>query len=465
MNKKLRKIISIIVIVFSNYSLAASNDLHKAVEENNIKKINELVNKDATLLTGFDEQGNTPIHKSILDNKSASLQAFMEFKKVINMQISNSNGDTPLVFAIKNNKYNSISFILDNGINPFYKDKKEKNSLEYVKIFGDNTTKKIYNDYYERNKDKIKKLQENYKSPLDLSLFKEVKKESKNTTVQDLLLANKNKKEANNEKKYEEVNKEELLDIKDKIDSINIDKGVILGLEDKLKELEENNKVLKRKLRFKENTGKEDLTATEEIIVGSLYGGIYEQQVMFEDNFEDVKLDLFDQYTVVKEEDSENSLKNNQIDNIILKSNNYLEEKNKNLIEIEKDINENEDFVKKEIESETTNGNILLPISKLPVDTVKIDYIEIEDNLIKQNIEIKEINKKEKSIELLKVMEKEIPILSINKKIGTPELKVEINKDKIMNSSLTPLIALFLIFLLLAVILIVMLFKTNKKVI
>lgn len=459
MNKKLNKIISIIVIVFSNYAFSASNDLHKAVDDNNIKKINELINKDATLLAGFDELGNTPIHKSILEEKSASLQAFMDFKKVINMQISNYNGDTPLVFAIKNNKYNSISFILDNGINPFYKDKKDKNSLEYVKIFGDNTTKKIYNEYYERNKDKIKKLQENYKSPLDLSLFKEVKKESKNTTVQDLLIANKNKKELNVENK-EEINKNDLLEIKDKIDNINIDKGVILGLEEKVKELEENNKALKRKLRFKENTGKDELTVTEEIIVGSLYGGIYEQQVMFEDNFEDIKLDLFDQYTVVKE----NSLKSNEIDNIILKSNNYLAEKNKNLIEIEKDINENENFVKKEIESEIVNDKILLPINKLPKDTVKVDYIEKNENLIKKDIKIEDIDKKEKSVELLKIMEKEIPIISINKNIGTPELVVEINKDKIMNSSLTPLIVLFFILLLSAIILIVMLLKTNKKV-
>lgn len=409
MNKKSKIIIALIATVFSTSVFSATNILHNAVSDNNIKKISEILETNATLLTAFDEKGNTPLHKAIIEDKSASLQTFMDYKKVINMQMTNYNGDTPLVFAIKNNKYNTILFILDNGINPFYKDKKEKNSLDYVKIFGDDTTKKIYNDYYERNKDKIKKLQENYKNPLDLSLFEE-KPKSKNTTVQDLLISNQNRKgnliapNKNVNVKKEAVankevyNKEDIIEIKKQIENINIDKGIILGLEDKLKNLEDNNATLKRRLNFKENTGKDYLTQGEENIVGSPYGGIYEQQVMFEKsydskfgkNIEDLKGGLFEKYTVVNEDDIKNDI----------------------VIDKEKEI----DF-----ESYDTKEHIEV-LELIDNDSNSVYLIDSKNNLKQKN-----------------------------------------NIKKSKNSNLTPLIILFLIFLGVAIGLVSFLIKTNKK--
>lgn len=466
MNKKTIRFVTLIAIVFSTSVFSASNDLHKAVEDNDIKKINEMLIKDATLLKAFDEKGNTPIHKAIIEDKSASLQSFMEHKKVINMQITNSNGDTPLVFSIKNNKYNSISTILDNGINPFYKDKKDKNSLDYVKVFGDNITKRIYNEYYERNKGKIKALQENYKSPLDLSLFKTeealvVKEVPKTTTVQDLLISNKKKRELNKDIADKvQVKEEKILEQ----EVINEDKVLVSGLENKLKDLEEKNKILKRQLRFKDNTGKKVLSRTDEIIIDSNYAGIYEQQVMFNNEMEDMKIDLFDQYTVINDTEDERK-KNSAIDSLILKSNNYTIDRNNYLNSIEKEMLKNKDIM--EIDDGKFDNKILLPISIIPKESVVVNSVEVEKDIIittdeRNNVE--SLVNKVSNIEVLKVMDKESPVITINRKEGTPEIKVEINKNKFMESGLMPFVVLFFIFLSFVITGLVILLRPTKKV-
>lgn len=466
MNKKTIRFVTLIAIVFSTSVFSASNDLHKAVEDNDIKKINEMLIKDATLLKAFDEKGNTPIHKAIIEDKSASLQSFMEHKKVINMQITNSNGDTPLVFSIKNNKYNSISTILDNGINPFYKDKKDKNSLDYVKVFGDNITKRIYNEYYERNKGKIKALQENYKSPLDLSLFKTeealvVKEAPKTTTVQDLLISNKKKRELNKDIADKvQVKEEKILEQ----EVINEDKVLVSGLENKLKDLEEKNKILKRQLRFKDNTGKKVLSRTDEIIIDSNYAGIYEQQVMFNNEMEDMKIDLFDQYTVINDTEDERK-KNSAIDSLILKSNNYTIDRNNYLNSIEKEMLKNKDIM--EIDDGKFDNKILLPISIIPKESVVVNSVEVEKDIIittdeRNNVE--SLVNKVSNIEVLKVMDKESPVITINRKEGTPEIKVEINKNKFMESGLMPFVVLFFIFLSFVITGLVILLRPTKKV-
>lgn len=92
-----------LVTLFSVQSFAAYNDMHKAVDDNNSKEIERLLTKSPTMLQEFDDSGNTPIHKAILENKNSSLQTFMKYKRVINTQINNRTGDTPLVYAIKNN--------------------------------------------------------------------------------------------------------------------------------------------------------------------------------------------------------------------------------------------------------------------------------------------------------------------------------------------------------------------------
>lgn len=311
-----------LVTLFSVQSFAAYNDMHKAVDDNNSKEIERLLTKSPTMLQEFDDNGNTPIHKAIMENKNSSLQTFMKFKRAINTQINNRTGETPLVFAIKNKKYNSIIFMLDNGINPFYKDRSNKNSLDYVKEFGDITTKQIYNEFYARHRDKIKSLQESYNEPVDLSLWKGEEKKivdkkvspNKVNTVQDLLIGNsKNKKLTTpvvtvvetpppiivSNKVEDKESLEKVKELTDKLEKLKSEQSSVIALQDKITALESQNDYLKRKIEIKAVTGKDDLTPEEENVAKSQYAGIYEQQLIYGDittdeagipNFDDVKV-------------------------------------------------------------------------------------------------------------------------------------------------------------------------------
>lgn len=487
MNKSIKLLIITLLFCFSGIVQSASNDLHKAVEDNEIKKIEEILKKNPILLKDFDEKGNTPIHQAILENKSAALQSFMEYKKYINIQITNANGETPLVYAIKQNNYNAIIFILDNGINPFYKDQSGKNSLDYVKIFGDITTKKIYNEYYLINKDKIKKLQENYKSPLDLSLFKdseknEVKKDpnNKTTTVQDLLIANKNKKfgeiasaepEALEEDIIESepvVEIKELKELQNKVENLKIEKELVTNLQDQISLLKDENDGLKKRLQFKENTGLEYLTPTEESIVSSPYAGIYEQQVMFEENLDEININLMEQYTVIEDD----SLENQHIDSIIEKSKNYEENKNDNLKKIEEDLIQGEESVKINIQKDNDKNKHLemLPVNVNPNNKVNVTaVIETKtDTMVKevQVIEEKKVVNEEKEIAKVSIAKSSEPIIIIKKEDNKPTIKVEIQKDSLLKLSKDKILILTILFLLLFIITIILSFiflKDNKK--
>lgn len=480
MKKNKNKNKSLLAVVFSllflNLEQASSNELHNAVENNESDKINEILNKNSVLFKDFDENGNTPIHKAILENKSSSLNAFMLHKKDINIQITNKDGETPLVYAIKKNNYNAVLFILDNGINPFYKDKNGKNSLDYVKIFGDITTKKIYNDYYYRNKEKIKILQENYQSPLDLSLFKDkevkkvVDKKEGKTTVQDLLIANKNKKDGIDlvDKSEEEslAIKTEITQLKNKVEELRVDNKIVDNLQVKVNDLKDENEILKKKLRFKENTGIENLTPIQESIVSGPYAGIYEQQLMYEQNVEEVDMDLMDKYNFVEDINSSNE----NIDSIIEKSKNYEENKNNNLKSIEADLVIESDSIKDNINKNNDKNISMLPVNGIPENNVNTIPV-IEDNKpeilntmqiekeIKNNITIKEIAN-------IKVKEDGNSIIKVLKEVDKPEIKIEIEDDIIETLDKNKYSLLNLLFLTLCLVggvLGVVLHKEHKK--
>lgn len=472
MNKKI--ILSFLFLSFSNLVFGQENELHQAVENNDINKIDNIIKENPVLLKDFDEEGNTPIHKAILEEKSASLEAFMKHKKYINMQITNEINDTPLVYAIKNNKHNAIIFILDNGINPFYKDQNGKNSLDYVKLHGDKTTKKIYNSYYSKNKDKILKLQENYKSPLDLSLFEETKKNEDNkikktTTVQDLLIANKNKREKEQEKIKEAEN---IIDVNQ-----NKQEQQIKGpSEEEKKELEElkrkvelankENEILKRKLQFKQNTGKENLTPLEENVVSSPYAGIYEQQVMFEEELENVTLDLMENYTVLDnyKEPKEDLEKNKIIEEVIQKTNNYKNNINDNLKLIEDDIKIIDNQVKNSVKLDNNKDIELLPVNGIPFNQANTKAIEKDKGNINTEVFYTEIKKIENEKIVSEIgVRKDEPIVLIKKDIKEPKIKIEIQKSSLLKLEEDKMLILSIIFLILLLITIVLSFIFLKQ--
>lgn len=429
-------VIITLITLFSVQSFAAYNDMHKAVDDNNSKDIERLLTKSPTMLQEFDDNGNTPIHKAILENKNSSLQTFMKFKRVINTQINNRSGETPLVFAIKNKKYNSIIFMLDNGVNPFYKDRSNKNSLDYVKENGDVTTKQIYNEFYARNRDKIKSLQESYNEPVDLSLWKgeekkivEKKTTPKVSTVQDLLIGNSKSKKLTTpivnvvetppplivESKVDD--KETVAKVKElseKLEKLKVEQSTVAALQDKIAALENQNDYLKRKIEIKAVTGKDDLSPEEENVAKSQYAGIYEQQLIYGDittdesgipNFDDIK-------TVPQVAEESLPVVGDVID--------YRSETVKTLNNIEQEFPALSYNINKAIKNDIKEEQVVLPIDKLPDSQVVVNVPDV-----KSTIEVSE-----------PVLEKENKINSVDEKNEVSPLK-EMKPAEVEKPSLT----------------------------
>jgi ankyrin repeat protein len=433
-----------LVTLFSVQSFAAYNDMHKAVDDNNSKEIERLLTKSPTMLQEFDDNGNTPIHKAIMENKNSSLQTFMKFKRAINTQINNRTGETPLVFAIKNKKYNSIIFMLDNGVNPFYKDRSNKNSLDYVKETGDVTTKQIYNEFYVRNRDKIKSLQESYNEPVDLSLWKgeekkivEKKSTSKVNTVQDLLIGNsKNKKLTTPvvtvvetpppiivENKVE--NKESTSKVKelsDKLEKLKIEQSSVIALQDKIAALESQNDYLKRKIEIKAVTGKDDLSPEEENVAKSQYAGIYEQQLIYGDiTTDEAGIPNFDDVKVVSQ-NSDDTLP--VIGDVI----DYKSGTVKTLNNIEQEFPTLSYNINTAIKNDVKVEQVVLPIDKLPELQVVVNVPDV-----KESIQVDTTAEKDKSLpDAIKPVESASPLKDMSTSdIAKPALTIVKTKENL----------------------------------
>src|SRR5690606_9843823 len=212
-------------ILMSLTSIINANELHDAVEQNDFQKIEQILKTNPTLMQGFDKEGNTPFHFAIKKQNSASLESFIKYKRTINPQINNALGDTPLVYAIKNKKYDALLKMLDSGFNPFYTDSTGKDSFDYVRIHGDDIIKEIYNDYYARNKNKLEQLKNAGKTDLEPTTNENGSNTptqkpvnipaAKHQTVADLLLGN------STSKRMAEVGSAEPESLNDNVNPIN----------------------------------------------------------------------------------------------------------------------------------------------------------------------------------------------------------------------------------------------------
>lgn len=382
-----------------------ANELHDAVEQNDFQKIEQILKTNPTLMQGFDNEGNTPFHFAIKKENSASLQAFMNYKRTINPQINNALGDTPLVYAIKNKKYDALLKMLDSGFNPFYTDSTGKDSFDYVRIHGDDIIKEIYNDYYARNKNKLEQLKKAGKSNLapvkDESTSKNNQQigannssiNDKQQTVADLLLSNSTSKrmaevgsaepESLNEETKNNNSQDEAIKIQElakKIETLKSERALVGELKEQVKLLAEENKKLKNQLSFKEELGKEHLTEQEKIVANSEYAPIYQQQVMYSENIpenqaltlndmgatEIIPPNLVDESLLIPED----KLKLNPQDRI-------------NLIEQELPIiNQN---VSEAIINENNENKILLPVDNIPENQAVTTPVENNESITTTN--------------------------------------------------------------------------------
>lgn len=392
-------------ILMSLTSIINANELHDAVEQNNFQKIEQILKTNPTLMQGFDKEGNTPFHLAIKKQNSASLESFIKYKRTINPQINNALGDTPLVYAIKNKKYDALLKMLDSGFNPFYTDSTGKDSFDYVRIHGDDIIKEIYNDYYARNKNKLEQLKNAGKTDLaptanengsNMPTQKPVNiTAAKQQTVADLLLGNSTSKRmaevgsaepASLSDNVNPINEpDETLKIQElakKIETLKSDKALVDSLREQVKLLEQENKKLKNQLIFKEKIGKDYLTEQEKIVANSEYAPIYQQQIMYSNTpnnqflthndigvTEIVPPNLVDESLLIPED----KLKLNPQDRI-------------NLIEQELPvINKN---ISKEIVSKNDENKILLPVDNIPENQAVTEPIG-EETPIKVTNDIK----------------------------------------------------------------------------
>lgn len=372
-----------------------ANELHEAVEKNDFQKIEQILKTDPTLIRGFDKEGNTPFHFAIKKENSASLEAFMKYKRTINPQINNAVGDTPLVYAIKNKKYDALLKMLDNGFNPFYTDSTGKDSFDYVRIHGDDIIKEIYNDYYARNRNKLDQLKKSGKSDLEPSAKEQkvsetntkaknnIKPSGKQQTVADLLLSNSTSRRmaevgsAEPESLDDNVKSTTTFDdnikiqeLAKKIETLKSEKALVNSLQEQVKLLEQENKKLRNQLIFKEELGKDHLTEQEKIVANSEYAPIYQQQIMYSSipnnqalTFNDmgateiVPPGLVDESLLIPED----KLKLNPQDRMNL---------------IEQELPVITQSVSKEIVDKNASNKILLPVDNIPENHAVTEPVE-----------------------------------------------------------------------------------------
>lgn len=105
----------------SGFDINALNEQGKtplihAIQTNDLKLLNFLINNKANLSV-TDSKGNTPFLTAIKANQSLDFAKRLIPKKEDVFNYANQNGETPLSFAIAENKIDLVKYLLKNGAN------------------------------------------------------------------------------------------------------------------------------------------------------------------------------------------------------------------------------------------------------------------------------------------------------------------------------------------------------------
>lgn len=185
-NKPLKILTVSIMLCSAGQSFASA--IHNAVYTNDIGKVQRIIRENPTQLYALDENGQSPIHLAISNDSIPSLASLMG-NGAVNLNIQNGDGDTPLVYAIKLNKYNSILFLLQKGSNPYYIDSSGKDALYYVKKFGDDNTKMIFDEVIKYQQENARK-QKSLLARRDTSVMPSSSSSGKLKSVNELIAEN-----------------------------------------------------------------------------------------------------------------------------------------------------------------------------------------------------------------------------------------------------------------------------------
>jgi ankyrin repeat protein len=103
--------------VIAVFILAAATtqaqDIFSAVKNNDLEKVNVLIEKDASLVNIKDEAGNTPLHHAVIIGSSETIKLLLSKGADINAQ--NTQLNTPLHEAIQNRKENISALLIEKG--------------------------------------------------------------------------------------------------------------------------------------------------------------------------------------------------------------------------------------------------------------------------------------------------------------------------------------------------------------
>lgn len=166
----------ILVFLFVIFSLTSKantimNPLHYAVSINNLEYVSQLVKEEPLLIQGFNGEGETPVHLSIIENKNEILRNFINVLN-INSNLLNRNRESLLITAIKSENITAIDFLLNNNADPYIKDIFGRDSFFYAK--------QINNEYiFNKLISKEKNNKNQNKEDLLLENFEELKTEFK----------------------------------------------------------------------------------------------------------------------------------------------------------------------------------------------------------------------------------------------------------------------------------------------
>lgn len=185
-NKSSKILTLAFAISASSYSFAAP--IHDEVFTNDIGRIQKTIKEDPRQLYSLDDNGQTPIHIAIANNSIPGLKALLDNVSA-DLNVANQDNETPLVYAIKLNKYYPILFLLQKGANPYYTDKNGRDSLYYVKKFGDDSTKMIFDEVIKYQAENSKKVQ-NRNQQTTAAIPKFVTGKNGKKSVEDLIAEN-----------------------------------------------------------------------------------------------------------------------------------------------------------------------------------------------------------------------------------------------------------------------------------
>ncbi len=132
MEKKAVILILLIIVLFVIF--AGADDIHKAVEQGDLTKTQNLIAKNPELLNSQAEDGRTPLHVAVMGGHK-ELAGYL-IQEGANINALDKEGRTPLLNAIMFKKSDLAHMLIEMGADVKIKCKEGANAIIYALFFG-----------------------------------------------------------------------------------------------------------------------------------------------------------------------------------------------------------------------------------------------------------------------------------------------------------------------------------------